>query len=79
MVILITSNIREQFCLYKAWLYFAIKQLVMPPLWNRPPFLWLLLLAFFCIMSALESSSLCSMTLVMLGHVANSGDFHKEK
>lgn len=75
MVILITSNIREQFCLYKAKLYFAIKQLVMPTLRNRPPVLWLLLLFLSCFMSALESLSLCSMTLVMLGHVANNGDF----
>lgn len=57
--------------------YFAIKELVMPTLQSRPSLLWLLLLFLFCFMSALESSSLWSMTLVMLSHAADSANFQQ--
>lgn len=56
---------------------FAIKQVVMPTLQNRPPLLWLMLLFLFCVMFALKSSSFRGMTLVILGHVADSGNFQQ--
>lgn len=55
----------------------AIKEVVMPTLQSRLPLLWLMLLFLFCVMSALESSSLWGMTLVMLGHAADNGDFQQ--
>ena len=51
----------------------------MPTLQNRPHLLWLMLHFLFCVMFALKSSSLWGMTLVILGHVADSGDFQQRE
>lgn len=74
---LLVQTSRDNYVFPSPSYYFAVKGLVMPTLQSRPPLLWLLLLFLFCFMSALESSSLWSMTLVMLGHAADSGNFQQ--
>lgn len=68
------SSTNVHLCL-KILYMFAIKQVVMPTLQNRPSVADAAFL--FCVMFALKSSSFRGMTSVILGHVADSGNFQQ--